>query len=251
MRLPQKIDHQLKDTIVSIQFTPSVPSETVVGYVHHLLKDQFESVPTERSSWLHIEPVNLTLESRPSVYFQTLDKQFRIDVDGSSITFNSEGVYPGWADFYTIFQQCMKPLFDHAVIGTIERFGIRYINRFDQVYIFDHIDMAVQVGASIPAGYRQQIRTEFDRNGFHSVLTLVNGYPTDPSSFSSKATNSDNQPESIFSLIDVDVIRFFDKKQPTSYENLLVSLEEAHTEEKTIFFSLLKADFLASLNPIY
>lgn len=253
MQLPVQIDHRLKDTIISIQFTPLVPSETVVGYVHHLLKGQLKSLPTEQSSWLRFEPTNLTIESRPSVFFLTHDGGFRIDVDGNSITFNSAGIYPGWSAFRDVFQQCVKPLFDNSIIGPLQRLGIRYINRFDQVRIFDHISVSVQIGGSLPSTHRQQVRAEFEQGGFWVVLTLVNGYPVEPTL--SKATTSGaelfERPEKVFSLIDVDVIQLFDTNQPNSYENLLSQLEAAHTEEKAIFFSLLKPEFLQSLNPVY
>lgn len=253
MKLPVQIDHRLKDTIISIQFTPLIPPETVVGYVHHLLKEQLKSLPTEQSPWLRFEPANLTIESRPALFFLTLDEQFRIDVDGNSITFNSVGVYPGWESFRQVFQNCIKPLFDNSVIKSIQRLGIRYINRFDQIRIFDHVNVSIEVGGVISLTHRQQFRTEFSKNGFWNVLTMVNGYPVEQQRLTEIAEKVDlSVPDDrIFSLIDVDVIRFFDTNQPNSYENLLSQIEEAHIEEKTIFFSLLKPNFLASLNPIY
>ena len=253
MQLPVQIDHRLKDTIISIQFTPLVPSETVVGYVHHLLKDQLKSLPTKQLPWLRFEPTNLTIESRPSVFFLTHDERFRIDVDGNSITFNSAGIYPGWSAFRDVFQRSIKPLFDHSVIGPIQRLGIRYINQFDQVRIFEKINVSVEIGGNIPPNHRQQVRAEFEQEGFRVILTMVNGYPVEPTlnRATTIGTEFSEQPGEVFSLIDVDVIQLFDTNQPISYENLLSNLEAAHNEEKTIFFSLLKSDFLQSLNPVY
>ena len=244
MRLPKKIDHRLVDTIIRVQFLASVPPESVIGYVHSCWREQSVGLVTERIPKLRFGPTDLTLEPSPSFFFLTADNRFRVDVDNISITFNSVGDYTGWSDFETVFQRCIQPLFDQSIIGQVQRLGVRYINRFDQIRIFDHIDMSVRVGRVVPANSRQQVRAEFDRNGFLSVLTLVNDYPSEP-------VQIGHLGEHFFSLIDVDVIKLFNQTNPPGYIELISALEAAHTEEKTIFFGLLTESFLKTLNPVY
>jgi uncharacterized protein (TIGR04255 family) len=83
---------------------------------------------------------------------------------------------------------------------------------------------------------RSQFRTEFQTDDFLAVITLVNKYPKEANSF--------------FSIIDIDVIKAIPKEE-NSMETLIATLEQAHSKEKNIFFSLLKKEFLDTLNPQY
>lgn len=244
MRLPKRIDHRLVDTIIRVQFVPGVPPETVPGYVHSLWRDRFISSFPDRSPKLRVGLSDLLIEPQSTLFFLTNDNKFRIDVDGSAITFNSVSDYAGWDRLREVFNECIETLFLNGIVRQVERLGVRYINRFDQVRIFDHLDITVKIGGVVPGSNRQQVRAEFERNGFTSVLTLVNEYPAE-------SVRSNTPSNNFFSLFDVDIIKFFDTNEPISYAALLSVLEDAHLEEKTIFFTLLNPDFLQTLNPLY
>ena len=51
-------------------------------------------------------------------------------------------------------------------------------------------------------------------------------------------------------MIDVDVIKLFNDSNDTS-QFYLSFINSAHTKQKEVFFSLLKDDFLKTLNPEY
>lgn len=242
MPLPRKIDDRLKDAIVNVQFTPAVPPETVVGYVHSLIKDHLASIPTQQGPWVQLGSTNLSVDVR-SFYFLTTDQKFRVDVSEQGITFNLVNGYAGWTSYRQVIETCLKPLYDAGIIKHVLRLGVRYISQFDQIRIFDCINAIVRIDIA-PANNWGQVRVEFEQNGLRAVLTLVDSYPA--------GTSAPSVSEgSYFSLIDLDVIKFFTPNQPIPYQQLLQELETAHNEEKRLFFSLLKEDFLLTLNPVY
>ncbi len=51
------------------------------------------------------------------------------------------------------------------------------------------------------------------------------------------------------SIIDIDTFREYNDN--CFLENIVTEIENAHKTEKTLFFSLLKPDFIKSLNPHY
>jgi uncharacterized protein (TIGR04255 family) len=53
---------------------------------------------------------------------------------------------------------------------------------------------------------------------------------------------------SIASVIDIDVIR---EHNITNIDELIIGINNAHSIGKDLFFSLLRPEFLESLNPVY
>lgn len=240
MRLPRRIDDRLKDAIVSIQFTPGIPPVTLLGYAHATLKESFDPIVTGPFPAFNLGAEGITIDNR-QVYFLSKDKRFRIDIDGESITFNSTQGYAGWAAYRTVIIDCMNALLNGAIIRQVNRVGVRYISRFDNIRVGDSIDLQLVVKA-VSNISRSQLRLEFMQNGFHTILTLVDGYPAETQS----------EPNaSFFSLIDVDIIKYYPPEQSVHAEMLFNDIDTAHHEQKVLFFGLLKEEFLKTLNPEY
>lgn len=80
MRLPRSIDNRLRDAIVSFQFAPGVPPETVVGYVYNLLKGYVRIAPPTQPSFLQFSQIPFAIENK-TFYLLSADGNFRIDID--------------------------------------------------------------------------------------------------------------------------------------------------------------------------
>ncbi|AQG81015.1 TIGR04255 family protein [Spirosoma montaniterrae] len=242
MKLPRKIDDRLKDAIVNIQFVPGVPAETVLGYAHAHLNTLFDTVTADPFPAFSLQANSLMIDQR-SVYFLSKDRKVRIDINGQSITFNVNQGYPGWAEYRNVIADCLNALGAGNVIKQFTRLGIRYISQFDDVQIADsiNIDLAIR---SVPAERRGQIRVEFVHQGFQVIVTLVDRYPTEVRSPLPSAPG-------FFSLVDIDVIKFYATERPIDQQTLLTDIDTAHHEQKVLFFELLKDSFLQTLNPQY
>jgi len=179
------------------------------------------------------------IESQAPAPFLTRDERFQIDLSGRAISFNLLNGYPGWENYRQTLERFLPPLFANNIIGRVKRLGVRYISRFDDVRIFEKINGVVQLGVA-PPDARGQVRLEFERSTFTSVITLVSGFPPVP-----------GLDASYFSLADIDVIKKYPAEGTSTYEALSSDLEIAHDLQKELFFSLLSESFIEELNPEY
>lgn len=245
MRLPRRIDDGLKDAIVSFQFTPGVPSEAVIGYIHAAIKDKAQMAAYNQPSAVPLTPTPFVIENR-TFFFLSQGGQFRIDVDNQNITFNLVEKYAGWEAYQRAIQSILIPILESSAIASINRLGVRYISQFDNVHILDEIEATVSLNVElINASPRKQIRFEAWQEALQTIVTIVDGYPVQPNLFTTPSNSS------FFSLIDIDVIQYFKAEQQNWHSILFERLEKAHQHEKTLFFQLLKDNFLQKLNPVY
>ncbi|MCY7352561.1 MAG: TIGR04255 family protein [Cytophagaceae bacterium] len=240
MKIPRKIDDRLKDAIVNVQFVPGIPAAAVWGYFHQLFQHDLAALPV----FVPFQRLNLALggmqiESQMPPPFLTQDQRFRIDLSGEAISFNLLSGYPGWEEYRQTLERFLSPLFANKLIGQVQRVGVRYISRFENVRIFDKINGIVQLNV-VPSDARGQVRLEFERSSFTSVITLVSGFPPAP-----------GMEASYFSLIDIDIIKIYPADNSLTYENIFDDLETAHNLQKDSFFSILSEPFIEELNPEY
>lgn len=246
MSNPKRIDDRLKDAIVNIQFVSGVPADTVVGYFHSICREYLKDSHNFFNQF-NIATAGLTIEANSS-FFVTKNERLRIDISPQNITFNLLSGYnnlfngkDGWSGYFSLVQEIVRPLFEQGIIKQVQRIGVRYISQFENVSIYDCTNLKVDLGIeAMPR--RGQLRVEFEKENFWSIITLLNNYPI---------TVSSNLGNSFFSLIDIDVIKNFSSTQFLSFEDLVKDLDKAHDIEKKIFFSILNPVFLQSLNPIY
>ena len=236
MEFPKKIDDRLKDAIVDLQFASNVPLETMAGYFHSMNVQELQDNPAFSS--INLIAQGLVIESNQT-FFLTKDGCFRINVTGKNITFNLVNKYEGWDNYFPIIKKMTKPIFENNLIGQVQRIGVRYINQFDSIRIFDHIKATIRFDAA-PVNSRGQFRIEFEQDGFLCIVTLVNSYPASPP--------NDNK---YLSLFDVDIVKNISENQKITHEETIAIINDAHITEKKVFFSLLKNDFLRTLNPVY
>lgn len=233
MQIPRKIDDRLQDAIVSIQFEPGVPGNAVEGYFHAILKDAYKTVSLSQSSTVQID--QLVIQPQQTFYILSEGK-FRVEITSNSITFNLIGFYAGWDEYRKVLTETLSPLIDKGVIAKISRIGLRYISVFDHIRVFDHIKPSFRFEPFDQTSSKAQFRIELDRDPFLMILTLVNAYP--------------KTDGSIYSITDVDTIKLFESTGLKA-NDVLKWLENGHTEQKEVFFSLLKQEFIDSLNPKY
>lgn len=242
MRLPRKIDDRLKDAIISVSFVPMVPPATVLGYAHNLLKNSFDVVTANPFPAFSFGAGELTVDSR-QVHFLSKDRRFRLDVDGQSVTFNLVDGYAGWEAYRAVIQECLTLLITSTFVRHINRVGVRYISQFNNVRIAEAISVSLAVGTVLDIP-RSQLRLEFGRGQFNTILTLLDNYPT-------TLQAQPGPDDGFFSLIDVDILKHYPTEQTVTIDLLLTHIDEAHHEQKLLFFGLLKDNFLTTLNPEY
>lgn len=140
--------------------------------------------------------------------------------------------YLGWHDLFSEFRAIFETL-RPGLISQLNRIGIRYIDTFDG-NVLPNTKLDFQVAGRSPALSTMSFHLPMEgRDGFTLNLRLANGLST-------------VEANQIRSIIDLDA-----SVSPVPADNVLELIESGHLQQKQLFFSLLKDEFLESLNPTY
>lgn len=245
MKIPKRINpDNLKDTIVQVLFNPRIPPELVLGTFYHHFLDSFTFVASspKRQELKLKGQQGLFLESLEEGYFLDKSEKVKINVSSKGIVFNIYKEYIGWDEYFPVIKSTIAKLFEIDLIENISRIGVRYISQFDNVNLPENlnIDLAVNMPNQSLDLKATQLRTEFVDGNFKVVLTLHNKI---------SPTKDKEKGDSETSIIDVDVIQIFDGL--SDLNKIIESINNGHQKQKTTFFSLLRPEFLETLNPEY
>ena len=147
------------------------------------------------------------------------------------------GEYAGWALFSEKMRHVIETIEKLSFISEVERVGLRYVNFFN-FDIFDRINLIISLSNRPITDNETLVRTTIPGQRFTSRLHVAN-----KTSFTVEGLVRFGSVIDIDTFLVTDLNDFF--KNPTSI------IEEGHTEEKTVFFTLLKDDFIQTLNPEY
>jgi uncharacterized protein (TIGR04255 family) len=167
---------------------------------------------------------------------------FTVLIGNNVIAFNITNSYSLWSNYFNFIKSCINKLFDNERIKKIEKIAVRYINLFENETKLEPI---LDSKLSFPF---QEHGYSIEQN--HFVTTIVK------EKISMQLQLADN-----FQLvhvsrgpikgvyIDIDASQTSDLPQNFS-ESLLKVIDSIHSEAKSIFFLLLKADYIVGkLNP--
>lgn len=234
MKVPKKIDDKIKNSAIQIQFDSHLPSGTILGYFHEIFKNEIQF--TRSKTPIIVDGKIIGIEESNPIMISS-DKNFTILLNDNSITFDIVNGYKGWDKYLHNIKKYLSPLFEKGIISKIQQIGIRYINNYENVLIYDKIN--AQINLDFVNGSQKGLsRFEFPKDDNFIVLNLING----------AITNIDNNLEKSISVIDIDVIN---QNTILSVEDLLSTIDQMHDTGKSIFFSLITTEFLSTLNPLY
>ena len=228
---------------LEIRFKSSVPNSAVPGMIYSALqKDYPEMEPT------NILEIPESIRSHaPELQFAPLyrlvgDKKVYVSVGSNvlSIYYNKEQrgeEYPGWTSYIhgEVLDICNK-INKLNIISQTTRIGLRTVDFFESINIFE----------------KSELELNFDRNSIlDDISALERNIMKDEFQnkvlIHSKVSRTVNSKIMHGSLIDIDT------SLDLNY-NLFVSPDDVimrcHKVNKTIFFDLLKKDFIDTLEPI-
>ena len=140
--------------------------------------------------------------------------------------------YLGWKQLFAEFRSIFEAL-GSTLIRKLNRVGIRYIDTFEG-NVLPKTRLDFQIAGCSPAMSTMSFHLPLEgRDGFTLSLRLANGLAT-------------GEPAQLRSIIDLDA-----SVSPVPAGDVLGLIESGHQQQKQLFFSLLKDDFLESLNPTY
>lgn len=234
MRLPIKVDNKfIKDSIVEIQYTSTLPHEVLIGYFFKVLDNTYKYVP--QSHGIHIQLGQITQGVQPTLFF---NDKIKIQLTPNSIVFNSLEIYIGWKSYQEEIEKILRQILEIPEIEFYTRVGVRYINEFPELTIKSISKFGFSFNFPEIVSDSFSFGSSFQIDGFQVNINLLN---------SVRIPNNNG----VLSQIDIDVIKNNLKIKNSDIEDVLVILNDVHDAEKKFFFGMLQDDFFQSLNPEY
>lgn len=243
MKLPKIINpDRIKDSIVEVKFLSEFPFEVCIGLIFQSLDDSYKYTnrPTfgqkNNSQTDGASEIKLEFGFPQSIFF---NDKIKIEIQPNSIIFNCIDKYLTWGLYKPEITRVLDQIFKSNVITSFNRVGVRYISEYPDRDIKEITKFDFSFGMPDVLSDNYAFRSEYKKSDCRIIINLKGKYPM---------LNNDSTKK-IISSIDVDVIK--ESLSVNNLTNLYDVIEELHTMEKTTFFSLLKEEFLTSLNPKY
>jgi uncharacterized protein (TIGR04255 family) len=224
---------------IEIKFNLNCPNEAVFGKFYDILKDKYNKYTkypiTNIPEQIRVQD---GLVETPYYRFYN-DFAFSVLVAPKLFVFvytkNESQNYPGWSEFiYDEVTELYERLFALDIVKDVYRLGIRYNDFFKDINIFEHttlnfVDSQNKRLDEIPT---QIIQTKKIKNTINNIAISNNAL-----------VNKDKG-----SMIDIDTFLIDLKDFQKNYKTYL---QESHQINKELFYSVLKDDFILTLNPKY
>jgi len=239
-RIPNKIDRcPINEAVLEIRFSSNYPVDAIFGALYAKIKDVFDKEVTP----LPILQLPETVRAQdPNLKYQAYHKiskdNITLNIGPRVLTFVNVSPYVGWDKWSSLFVEVLGNIIETGVVETVERIGLRYINLFDE-NIFGEVKCKVELIGAELGEESTHLRTEIVDGKFIKVLQIGNSVNV--------ITNGTTLKKSV---IDIDCLYNIEDSS-FFFDNYKEIINDAHTKEKELFFSLLKESFLEKLNPEY
>ena len=171
--------------------------------------------------------------------------RFSIFIGDHSIGLGCNMPYAGWKLFKPAILEIITKSGAAGIISTVERFSLKYIDIVtgDLGHPMAIVDLDLKVGPlETDESSKFQIRTEFTKENIIHIIQLASSAIFTPLTGSPK--------EGV--VIDIDsIVETKDIPFNLFVEQLPKQIELLHTRNKEVFFSCLKEQALAKLEPVY
>jgi uncharacterized protein (TIGR04255 family) len=241
MNLPKRINPcPIIDSVVELRFESEFPTDAIFGIIFAAVKNEyakFQRLPvSEVPELIRNQDTNL----RYAPFFQAASALFVLRVGPRVISLSNVSEYVGWDNFFLKLKDIIEKVKQTEVVSKFTRIGIRYIDFFESD-IFNNVNLDIpdiKVNQkSLPS--KQRVYRALVENGkFLTNIQIANN-----TSVTVKAALK------IGSLLDSDT--FYESPSGFGFAGLIELIDECHTREKEIFFSLLKQEFIRTLQPEY
>lgn len=242
-KVPKSINSPIDEAVFEIRFASKIQEELLVGAFTFALKEvilKTDPLPIlQLPIQVRNQDPNLWFVPTHTITLKDYDN-IQISIGPRVLVFSNKNPYLGWSKWSEAMFPLLAKLLDTGLIESIQRTGLRYINIF-QFSILSNINLNLDFPNRSTQHTFSSTRMEFEEDSFLLVLQVINnariiGAPSD-------------SPYS--SVIDIDCINNTPMSIQDFRRDFTFLMEKSHEKEKDLFFSLLKNDFIESLNPQY
>ena len=239
MNLPKRIHPDpIIESACEIRYDLNIIQDATFGIIYNSLKDRYPKI--EKLPILQI-PEAIRFNDPKFKYqaqYKIYNDKFNVLIGAYSCSVSKRDEYPGWNKFFNEILFVFNNIKDLKIIGKLNRFGLRYIDFFENINIFEKIKLDLNINGEKKIKNNQFITILEELDDFKLLFQVSNSAEQFKENVKIKG-----------SVLDVDIE--LKKIDETFFENLDSILNEAHLKSKEYYFRLLNDDFLESLNPEY
>lgn len=239
MKLPKKIDPcPIVEAIVEIRFDSTLPGDAIFGVIYNQFKEDYT-----KYTKLPILQLPEAIRSKdPNLIFKPHYKMqkdnFLLQIGPKVFSIVNINEYCGWDSFCKNILKAFGTISKLNVVEKVIRFGLRYVNIFKGLDVFEQSNFKAVLNDKPYKNVKADISIELPSGDYIHKFKIVNY---------AKVHVENKILEG--SVIDIDIST--EKQTDMFFENMNEIIETSHTEEKKIFFGLLKQSYINSLNPEY
>lgn len=227
----------LVEGIVEIRFDSGLLYDAILGLVYKQLVGSYSEPKPLPILQLPESVRQLDENLKYNSYYQFLNEDFSLELGPRVVIvrnqpYKNKKAYIGWDKFYAEVQTILAILKEQTIFSKIERIGVRYINFFKDMDIFEK----TQINANFTFETESKILgVELNEDiSFTSKLQITNN----------ASININNEVEK-GSIIDIDT----SKTLNIEIEDLNKAIDDAHTITKGLLLEkVLKKDYIDSTN---
>lgn len=239
MDIPTKITPcPIVEAIAELRFVTTLPDDAVFGVIYNKFHNEFDE--TEKLPVLQLPEAIRSQEPNLiySPYYKLHKSDYIMQVGPKVFSLANVKEYLGWNTFSDKIKETFEKLSELGIVDRIERVGLRYINFFADINIYEKSMLQIQLEDKNLFKNDNKLTIVMKTGDFASKLIMVNN-----------AQVKLQIPDKIAkgSIIDIDV----SLERKIKFKNINELIENAHKEEKKLFFSLLNPAFLKTFNPKY
>ena len=238
-KLPRKITRcPILEAVMEIRFVPRRPWDHFPG----LFADKFSAkYPKEEDTGIAQLPQVIRDQDprlRDLPYKRYVGEKFVLQVGPRVVGLvTKRNAYPGWDAFWPAMKDIIDNLRGMGVMNETVRLGLRYINFFG-FDIFEQLSLTVSVGGAALRLPETGFNTVFLQDNLRHFVQINNA-----------SLIADGEKVMKGSILDIDTTTTNHIGNISAEAEALFS--QAHSAEKSVFFGLLKPEFVATLSPEY
>lgn len=239
MKIPKKITPcPIAEAIFEIRFDSSMPGDAIFGTLYKEFKDEFTKFIK-----LPILQLPEAVRSRDqnliySPHYQLKRDNFLLQIGPKAFSLVNLKEYGGWNTFSQKIIDTVEKIDKTGAINKLSRVALRYVNIFEDLDIYDKSNLKLMLNDGPFPASNFDLTAEVQTEQCVSRVKIANNATI---GIEGKVTKG--------SVIDIDVV--YKKHKNNIFENLRDVIEISHTDEKNLFFSLLRSEYIRTLNPEY
>ena len=238
IKIPKKITPcPISEAIFEIRFDSVLPGDAIFGIFYKEFKDEYKEFIK-----LPILQFPEVVRSRDpnlihSPHYKLQRDNFLLQIGPKVFSLVNFKEYSGWDTFSQKITDTINKIASTEVINIINRVGLRYINFFKDIDIYNKSNLKMMLN-----------QKPFETSNFDLTAEIQTEKCTNRVKIANNALMGSPKEKAKGSIIDIDVVY---KNIDNFFQNIKEVIDISHGDEKQLFFSLLNEEYIKTLNPEY